>query len=53
MTKRCVCGKEIDERINYCVHCGKELKQVEIKKTTAKRTLKSKKYSPLLDILKG
>lgn len=50
---RCVCGKEIDERINYCVHCGKVLKEVEVKKVSAKRVIKSKKYSPLLEIFNG
>lgn len=50
---RCVCGKEIDERINYCVHCGRETKEVEVKKLSSKRVLKSKKYSPLLEIFSG
>ena len=45
MKKYCECGKEIDERVNYCVHCGKELAKKEVK-TEKKKTIKSK-------ILKG
>ena len=53
MKEKCVCGKEIDERINYCVHCGKVLKEVEVKKESAKKRLKSSKYLPLLEIFRG
>ena len=53
MKEKWVCGKAIDERINYCVHCGKVLKEVEVKKVTAKKTLKSMKYSPLLEIFRN
>ena len=54
MKKYCECGKEIDERVNYCVHCGKELEiKVAKTETTKKKTVKSVKYSPLLEIFKG
>ena len=53
MKEKCVCGKEIDERLYYCVHCGKVLKEVEVKKETPKKRLKSNKYSPLLEIFNG
>ena len=56
MKKYCECGKEIDERVNYCVHCGKELER-KVAKTeatsTRKKAVKSVKYSPLLEIFKG
>ena len=29
MSKKCECGKELDARLNYCVHCGKEVKKEE------------------------
>ena len=50
---KCVCGKEIDERLNYCVHCGKVLKTVEVKKVSAKKAIRSAKFSPLLEIFRG
>lgn len=54
MKKYCECGKELDERINYCVHCCKELEKKEVKETPAKKkSAKSVKYSPLLEIFKG
>ena len=54
MKKVCECGKELDERLNYCVHCGKELVSTVTKnEPEKKKTIKSKKYSPLLEILKG
>lgn len=53
MEKKCMCGKGIDERLNYCVHCGKVLKKVEVKKVTAKKAIKSAKFSPLLEIFRG
>mgnify|MGYP003316565702 CR=1 FL=1 len=54
MKKVCECGKELDERINYCVHCGKELeKKTTSANTTKKKNSKSGKYSPLLEIFKG
>ena len=56
MKKYCECGKELDERVNYCVHCCKELDKKPVKETTAspkKKSVKSVKYSPLLEIFKG
>ena len=54
MKKVCECGKELDERLNYCVHCGKEIvSKVTKNEPEKKKTIKSKKYSPLLEILKG
>lgn len=53
MKDRCKCGKEVDERLYYCVHCGRTLKEVEVKKETAKKRLRSSKYSPLLEIFRG
>lgn len=54
MKKVCECGKKLDERINYCVHCGKELnKKVSKVESEKKKSIKSKKYSPLLEIFKG
>ena len=53
MEKYCKCGKTIDDRINYCVHCGKETKRVTTNKSNSKKNVKSVKYSPLLEIFKG
>ena len=55
MKKYCECGKELDERVNYCVHCCKEVENnnVKVEAPKKKATRKSKKYSPLLEILKG
>ena len=54
MNKKCECGKEFDERVNYCVNCGKEVAKKEVTETsTKKKNVKSVKYSPLLEIFKG
>ena len=56
MNKKCECGKELDARLNYCVHCGKETVKKEVKETTnakSKKSVKSGKYSPLLEIFEG
>ena len=53
MEKLCKCGKVLDERLNYCVHCGKEIKKESINKSNSKKNIKSVKYSPLLEILKS
>ena len=51
MKKVCICGKEIDERLNYCVHCGKEIvRKTEEKKCGCSCKKKSPKYSPMLEI---
>ena len=52
MSKKCECGKELDTRLNYCVHCGKEVSKKEIKETSTSKSKKAKsvKYSPLLEI---
>ena len=56
MKKYCECGKELDERVNYCVHCCKELDKKTVKETATssnKKKVKSGKYSPLLEIFEG
>ena len=55
MEKYCECGKVLDERLNYCVHCCKEVERVapKIEAPVKKAPKRSKKYSPLLEILKG
>ena len=52
MKKYCECGKELDERVNYCVHCGKEVSKQDTKETSTSKSkkVKSVKYSPLLEI---